>query len=357
MAGSKLLPRRRLVFIVVAMVCITAFSKMYGGHKDRSQQSQHSKFRSSDAAKAHVFHDVDADRNDNGIVAAVDISLQLIDAHKIQKYEPVPGLTDLTFFVWDTDPKPILMLKNTHLKWYEEVPNHKLLVDLIRHLFTAPNARGTVIEMGMNDGYISALASSYGFPVIAVDAQPECVRRFRIAAAVNGWTQARIYNKLMIDEDVTLDVPNGRCTGGSRFQDGVKLLGDRGAHSDITGVTKVKSARLDDLVGSNEVLLFYLDVEGAELSVLRSAKKMLSEKRMKNLVFEFAPHRWNSTAAASRAEVISLFSSGYACRHLDVALSAVARADDGAPVIKDWGRTFDEVAAKRGIVDIWCRAI
>lgn len=278
-------------------------------------------------------------------------SYEQMVAQNTRKFDKVPGLVDLTFYLWETDPKPIIMLSNSHLTWYTEAETEKHMIALMRRIYTtATPGGGIVIDMGINDGYIAALAASYDLPVIAVDAQPECVRRFRIAALFNDWgSRVRIYNNIMADEEMSLDIPNGRCTGGSRFLNGVQMLGTKGVETDMQGVTTVKSARLDDLVGEEEVLMFHLDVEGAELSVLRSAKRMLAEKRLQNLVFEFAPHRWIKTAEESLAEVKTVF-GGMHCRQLAHATQDLA----SWPVITDWDKIYHEWAAALKIEDIWC---
>ena len=276
------------------------------------------------------------------VVSVRTDALNSISHSNVHRFEAIPGLTNLSFYLWDTDPKPILMLENSHLKWYSQ-GSEKEMIELMRSIYKSVDYQGVVVDMGINDGYIAALAASYGMSVIAVDAQPECVRRFRIAALLNDWKDMRIYNKIMMNEEKILDIPNGVCVGGGRFQNGVKLLGERGVRNDAGGVTTVHSAKLDDLVGSATVVLFHLDVEGAELSVLHSAQRMLTEKRLLNLIFEFAPHRWASTRSATRKEVVNLF-DGFECRHLD----------SKKTLIRDWEATYDKTESEKGIIDIWC---
>ena len=114
-------------------------------------------------------------------------------------------------------------------------------------------------------------------------------------------------------------------------------------------MTTVTSARLDDLVGDETVLLFHFDVEGAELSVLQSAPRLLAEKRLQHLIFEFAPHRWVDRAEASLAELKTVL-GGMECRHLALATEHLA----AWPVITDWDKIYQEWAAELKIDDIWC---
>lgn len=287
---------------------------------------------------------VHADSSVENMKIVRDISLDSFKAQGGAKFNVVPGLTDLTFYVWETDPQPILMLANSHMDWYSKSSSEAAIIQVMRDVYINNPDGGVVIDMGINDGYIAALAASYGLPVIAVDAQPECVRRFRLAAVVNGWKDVRIYNNIMMDKEVSLEIPNGVCTGGSRFQNGVQLLGDRGVKSEIVNSTTVHSAKIDDIVGDEKVLMFHLDVEGAELSVLRSAKKMLADNRLKHIIFEFGPHRWKDTHAASRAEVSATFQD-MECRIMP-----------SSRLVKNWEKLYDASAHAGRIMDIWCTA-
>lgn len=76
-------------------------------------------------ARTRVDHD--------GLAGFLDMSL--FAAKGLPKYSKVPGLESLTFYMWEVDPKPIIMLENSHLKWYES-PSEKRLVGLQRYLMT-----------------------------------------------------------------------------------------------------------------------------------------------------------------------------------------------------------------------------
>merc|ERR1711935_585692 len=126
------------------------------------------------------------------------LKMSLFAAEGLPKYSKVPGLESLTFYLWEVDPKPIIMLENSHLKWYE-APSEKQLIGLQRYLMTKRfvPGDGIVIDMGINDGYIAALAAVHGYAVVGVDGQPECVRRFLFAKAINGWDKVQVYNNIM----------------------------------------------------------------------------------------------------------------------------------------------------------------
>ena len=47
------------------------------------------------------------------------LKMSLFVIEGLPKYSSIPGLESLTFYLWEVDPKPIIMLENSHLKWYE----------------------------------------------------------------------------------------------------------------------------------------------------------------------------------------------------------------------------------------------
>ena len=111
-------------------------------------------------------------------------------------HSEVPGMEGL--YVWEKHPRPIIMPYNSHMTWYAENQSEVKLISLMRGLLerSAPSGGGLVVDMGINDGYVAGLGAAYGFPVVAADGQPECVRRFLLAAAVNGWEGVRVFNRI-----------------------------------------------------------------------------------------------------------------------------------------------------------------
>ena len=209
---------------------------------------------------------------------------------------PVVGM-QLEIVTWQADPqispKPILMLKNSHVDWYDRTETESIGMDFFLTILkqnAGHNDDAYVMDMGINDGYLSALAASYEYGVICADGQPECVRNFNFAIALNGWENIQVYNKIVSDQNIVLEVQNGVCGGGSAFVGGKLYLGkDEGSYSNLKGKTRVGSTTVDDMVGNKNILYWHLDAEGSEIDVLKSGKKLLSQKRVQYLQVEFIP--------------------------------------------------------------------
>jgi len=282
-----------------------------------------------------------------------------LDYHLLQKHEKVPQLANLDLYLWDSDPEPIFMPFNDHITFYETNQNERKIIQILRYVLKTempPEVDRVVVDMGINDGYMSSLSAAYGHYVVSVDAQPECVRLFEFARVINGWKNVEVHNKLVLSEPKKMHIPNGVCGGGSRFQGKEPLINtDRGSKSlDITGSTEVSSTTVDLLVPTKTVVFFHLDVEGAELSVLQSASQVLSEKRLIHLVWEFAPHRWAAERDASLALVEKLMSSFTCLDVRSVSLPVESFPENESEVIKDWYTFYEELELKKVITDLWC---
>lgn len=74
----------------------------------------------------------------------------------------------------------------------------------------------------------------------------------------------------------------------------ISFLINGGDTKQTNGSLRVSTIRLDDFEWplQSTILLLKIDVEGFELSVLRSAEKLFQEKRIHHLIFEYTAY-WN----------------------------------------------------------------
>jgi hypothetical protein len=89
------------------------------------------------------------------LAAFLEMSLQNLDlGPPLQQFDAVPALSGLDFFLWETDPRPIYMVNNSHMRWYSANANEGRLVGIMRHVLTVREtpSRGIVVDMGINDG-------------------------------------------------------------------------------------------------------------------------------------------------------------------------------------------------------------
>jgi hypothetical protein len=93
-------------------------------------------------------------RRDRALSAFLEMSLQNVLTPALQQFDAVPALSGLDFFLWETDPRPIYMVNNSHLRWYVTNANEGRLIGIMRHVLTKRESpsTGIVVDMGINDG-------------------------------------------------------------------------------------------------------------------------------------------------------------------------------------------------------------
>ena len=130
-----------------------------------------------------------------------------------------------------------------------------------------------------------------------------------------------------------MDVPIDQCHGTSQYQphlchacvSDVTSTGRAFLHGRLkkmkTGEREaikspVRVVSMDEVIGRGRtVSLWHLDVEGAEVTVLHSAKRLFAEGRIERIMLEFIPARWpsqNITRTDSLARLHKLF-IGWKC--------------------------------------------
>jgi len=132
--------------------------------------------------------------------------------------------------------------------------------------------------------------------VLAVEPQLLCLQY--LAAAITKMEVVGIrlcQNILAADPTFHVDVPVDLCRGTSQFTPN-GIMGDaavkKSFHNSSGKSMLVSSISLDKLVGFETIELWHLDTEGAEVSVIRSARALLESDRVRRVTFEWSPWRW-----------------------------------------------------------------
>jgi FkbM family methyltransferase len=175
-----------------------------------------------------------------------------------------------------------------------EVPHHTLPLStgsndesrLLQSLFPPG---GTFFDVGANHGVYSLMASYIGGPdsvVCAFEPQPRLAEALRISKKTNEFAQLRIYELALGDQDGQNDffIPDTGSGVGS-------LLRDHASQTGPVRQTIVKIATLDSIFRKENLHrldVIKIDVEGAELEVLRGARETL-ERFHPFLWFEMNP--------------------------------------------------------------------
>lgn len=207
-------------------------------------------------------------------------------------------------------PNPIYLPDSSHvrsiLKYFEDQPSERFVLRLIMNILKGvctTEPRPLIVDSGANEGIISALAASMGCEVLSVEPQLGCIGLLNTTKARNGFTRQRIVNKLLSEFPISITTDAEVCVGSKSFLlDGTVANTNHGmkAAQTMEKLAKVKatttSIRLDELINSESqiVALWHIDVEGAEVMVLRSAKTLFENKQIHRVILEVGPERWGN---------------------------------------------------------------
>jgi FkbM family methyltransferase len=148
---------------------------------------------------------------------------------------------------------------------YNEPETHKLL----RALVSETPARINFIDVGANIGeMVLAMAAQPGVTrVICFEPHPICSEVIRKHLVLNGFDKVEIHSALVGDGSLQPYVINSTFAPISGIQPNAK------------GVAPTRTVRLDDKIDVNGNCILLIDVEGAELDVLRGAVRLIESVR------------------------------------------------------------------------------
>jgi FkbM family methyltransferase len=177
--------------------------------------------------------------------------------------------------------------------------NEPFMVDAITSILRAAcgASDAVFIDSGMNEGMWTILGAHFSCHTIGIEPQPQCLPSGTEGLRMNGLS-ARVINAFLAPSpmNATIDT-HAPCHGA--FQPSRSARDPRDPR-----YKQVASFRLDDLDELKDphasVALWHLDVEGAEIPVLRSAARLLATRRIQRVLFEVSLKRWGRFGIASK---------------------------------------------------------
>ncbi len=180
---------------------------------------------------------------------------------------------------WLSTARGILELTHAAIRNREAVGTHandEISTSLVVRL---PKPGSVFVDVGAHIGSITAavLAHCPDVRVIAIEATPDKAKRLRLR-----FPRATVHDCAVGEQDGTASFHLDRRRSGYN-----SLRRPSKSGTDVTEI-QVGVKRLDDLVGNEAVDVVKIDVEGAELGVLRGAPELLRNRRPL-VMFESGP--------------------------------------------------------------------
>ena len=179
---------------------------------------------------------------------------------------------------------------------------------MLRRLLDAARERDTFFDVGANIGTITLPVAMTGAECLAFEPAPANAARLAENAELNGLGNVTIVEAAMWSErgTVSLRVDGAEGAGTSRVV--------AGAEPGAGEAVEVPAATLDQFAGGGAAApdILKIDVEGAELEVLRGGRETLGAGRVREVFVETHPLGLEERGA-SEAEVAALLGElGYA---------------------------------------------
>lgn len=178
---------------------------------------------------------------------------------------------------------------------------------LTERLRTLGRAGGLLVDVGANMGYFSLVwaAANPANRVIAFEASPSVFNRL-----VTNIERNHLVDRIEARPEAASDI-----VGTVRFDTGpADQTGWGGiAPESAQDVIEVPTVRLDQALGGQPIDVLKIDVEGAELLVLRGCEALLRARRIHHIFFEYNPMRTAQLGFAGDACLSFLQAAGYRC--------------------------------------------
>lgn len=134
--------------------------------------------------------------------------------------------------------------------------------------------KGVFVDCGAHIGKYTILAARTADKVIAIEPHPDNYMILRRNVALNGCKNVVLLNHAIWNTSATFQMNYGNNNSEHSMKVDYKA-----------GSFTVDALTLDNL-GLERIDWLKLDIEGAEFEALQGAERMLSEKRMKNIIIE-----------------------------------------------------------------------
>jgi FkbM family methyltransferase len=199
-----------------------------------------------------------------------------------------------------TLPNATFYVGEVHHQWCLTAEREQ--VELFQEKLSQVRSNCTVIDVGMNDGFYTQMAGSFGCRVYSFELQPLCIEISQAAAKRNGIdhlvniTRAPV-SSISGSVMQMLFPEHPLCDGGFSFS-GPNAMNTAGEHlashskmklSVLKNLTSVALSTFPPVAIDVFINLIKIDVEGHEAEVLEGALPLLKQRRVDIMIVELGP--------------------------------------------------------------------
>ena len=161
------------------------------------------------------------------------------------------------------------------------------------------------MNIGAHRCFFCLIAALSDYPVYSFEPLPQCVRDNKKLFPLYPQTvcdKVTLYNYYVSDRYFQLATPNNVCSGVFNQHDQMReaLLSEK---DETTLVTSLSIAATP--VSRNDIYILAIDTEGAELDVLRSAKRIFQKRKVYNMFIEYTSSGGESSSLPASKQLSS----------------------------------------------------
>ncbi len=204
-------------------------------------------------------------------------------------------------------------------------------------LFRLTEIGEAVADIGANIGVMTSLLSrrvGLDGHVLSVEAHPHIIEQLKRNIAQWSRSNIEIIHAAVSDKNGSVMITENL---GFHENEGTARISEAG--EECIGEYQVKALTLDQIIGTRSFGLIKIDVEGHEFEVLKGAQKCLSDRRIRDIVFE-------TTAPYPNPSHDLLLAAGYEIRRIEtscfgVHLTKPQRTHANPEILGDFLATLD----------------
>ena len=191
------------------------------------------------------------------------------------------------------DLKPFVV-GAVHWEWCLKAERDQ--VELMSQVLSKKRGACFVVDVGMNDGFYTNLAASYGCQVSSFELQPRCIKVAQQAAEKNGFTYLiKVYHQpvgALHSQSVEIQFPkDSYCDGGFTMVNGVY---DANTHTRGKAPLATKKTFRSIALGklfemyNKTIDVIKMDVEGFEPEALLGAESLFARRQVEVAIIEIS---------------------------------------------------------------------